>query len=325
MEGKKVRWGIIGLGNIAHQFARDLALVPEADLVAVGSRSMEKALNFSEKFKAKRACNSYDQLIKDSEVDIVYIATPHDSHSELTIQCLNGGKHVLCEKPVALTYEETIKMIEASKANQKFFMEAFWTRFNPSIQEISQKLNHKEIGDVRYINADFAFNVGEATGRMIDIGLGGGSLMDMGVYPIFLSYLILGIPEKILASANFYESGADQQTSIIFQYKNAQAILHSSFVSSSNMQAIISGEQGRIQINSIWHETQSYSVIKNNHKVDYHFPTKGKGFTYEIEECHQCILNNEIQSSIWSHQDSLSLIQIVDNVRKETGLEFPKK
>ena len=319
-----IKWGIIGLGNIANQFAKDLALVPEAELVAVGSRNMEKAADFAQKYEAKRAYNNYDQLIQDSEVDIVYIATPHDSHADLTIKSLNAGKHVLCEKPVALNKEETEQMIAAAKKNQRFFMEAFWTRFNPSIRELYKKVTQKEIGEIRYINADFAFNIGEATGRMINPALGGGSLMDMGVYPLFLSYLILGIPNKILATANFYESGADQQTSIILQYDKAQCILHSSFVSPSNMQAIVSGEEGRIQINSIWHETQSYALIKNNHRVDYHFPTIGKGFTYEIEECHACIHDQKIQSDLWSHQDSLNLISIVDEVRQQTGLVFAK-
>ncbi|WP_027392830.1 Gfo/Idh/MocA family protein [Aquimarina latercula] len=322
-ELKKIKWGIIGLGNIANQFVKDLSLVSNAELEAVGSRNMEKAVEFSQKHNAKRAYNNYDQVINDSEVDIIYIATPHDSHADLTIKSINAGKHVLCEKPVALNKDQTLRMIEASRANNKFFMEAFWTRFNPSIREVLSKVRNGEIGEVKYINADFAFNIGVAEGRMINPNMGGGSLMDMGVYPLFLCYLILGIPRKVLASANFYESGADQQTSMLLQYDKAQAILHSSFVSSSDMNALISGENGRIQINAIWHEAQSYSVIKNNHTIDYHLPTKGKGFSYEIEESHRCIWDNKIESDLWSHKDSLSLIQIVDEVRKHTGLEFP--
>lgn len=320
----KIKWGIIGLGNIAHQFAKDLALIPEAELAAVGSRNTEKALDFSQKYNAKRAYNSYDQVINDSDLDIIYIATPHNSHADLTIKSLNAGKHVLCEKPVALNKEQTLQMIEASRNNNRFFMEAFWTRFNPSIREMLEKIRNGELGAIKYINADFAFNVGIAEGRMIDTKLGGGSLMDMGVYPLFLSYLILGIPKKIVACANFYESGADRQTSMILHYDDAQAVLHSSFISPSDMSALISGEDGRIRINPIWHETQSYTIIKNNHEVDYHFPTIGKGFSYEIEECHQCIAEHKIESTLWSHEDSLNLISIADEVRKQTGLKFPR-
>ncbi|MBQ4818556.1 Gfo/Idh/MocA family oxidoreductase [Aquimarina sp. MMG016] len=324
-ELRKIHWGIIGLGNIAHQFAKDLALVSDSKLLAVGSRTLEKSQNFAKQYEASKAYGSYDELMADTDIDIIYIATPHDSHADLTIRCLEHGKHVLCEKPIALNYKEAIRMVEASRANNKFFMEACWTRFNPSVRQTLLKINNREIGEVKYINADFAFNVGTPQGRIIDIKTGGGSLLDMGVYPLFLAYVILGSPDKVLASANFYESGADKQTSMILQYQNAQAVLHSSFVSSSNMVATISGTEGRICLNSIWHETQSYSVIKNNHKVDYQFPTKGKGFTYEIEECHQCIRDQKTESEIWSHQNSLDLIKIVDEVRNQTGLKFPKE
>ncbi|MEW7292436.1 Gfo/Idh/MocA family protein [Aquimarina sp. 2304DJ70-9] len=322
---KKIKWGIIGLGNIAHQFAKDLALVSDAELTAVGSRTMDKAKSFANQYNVKNIYGSYDELIADPDLDIVYIATPHDSHASLTIKSLEQNKHVLCEKPIALHYNEAVQMIETSRTQHKFFMEAFWTRFNPSVQETLAKIKNKEIGEVKYINADFAFNVGTPQGRMIDINTGGGSLLDMGVYPLFLAYVVLGIPDKILASANFYESGADKQTSMILQYDNAQAVLHSSFVSPSDMVATISGTEGRIRLNTVWHETQSYSLIKNNHVVDYQFPTKGKGFTYEIEECHLCIRNQRIESEIWSHQNSLDLIKIVDEVRNQTGLKFPSE
>jgi len=321
----KIKWGIIGLGNIAHQFAKDLALVTDAELVAVGSRTIDKTQKFAKQYAVKKSYGSYQQVIVDPDVDIIYIATPHDSHASLTIQCLQQGKHVLCEKPVALNYNEALHMVETSRAHNKFFMEAFWTRFNPSVKEALLKINNGEIGEVKYINADFAFNVGIPQGRMIDIKTGGGSLLDMGVYPLFLAYVVLGNPNKVLASANFYESGADKQTSMILQYKDSQAVLHSSFVSSSNMVATISGTEGRICLNAIWHETQSYAVIKNNHKVEYPFPTKGKGFIYEIVECHQCIRSQKIESEIWSHQNSLDLIKIVDQVRIQTGLKFPKE
>ncbi len=324
-EYRKIRWGIIGLGNIAHQFAKDLKMIPDAELTAVGSRTIDKAQSFAQHYTAKKAYGSYDELIADPDIDIVYIATPHDSHASLTIKSLEHNKHVLCEKPVALNYSEALQMIETSRAQHKFFMEAFWTRFNPSVQEALLKIKNGEIGEVKYINADFAFNVGTPQERMIDIKTGGGSLLDMGVYPLFLAYVVLGTPDSVLASANFYESGADKQTSMILQYEDSQAILHSSFVSPSDMIATISGTEGRIRLNAIWHETQSYAVIKNNHKVTYQFPTKGKGFTYEIEECHRCIWSQKIQSDIWSHQNSLDLIKIVDEVRKQTGLKFPSE
>ena len=323
-KSKNIHWGIVGLGNIAHQFCHDLQLVEHATIHAVASRSLDKAQKFGSKFNAVKMFGSYQELFEDAEVDIVYIATPHDSHMELSISAMEAGKHVLCEKPIAMNYEQAKKMVEISKKHQRFFMEAFWSRFNPSIVKTYEKIQEGVIGEIKYINADFAFYVGQPQQRMKDINLGGGSLLDMGVYPLFLSYLILGMPEQVVALANFYETGADKQTSIILQYNNAQAVLHSSFVSSSNMMATISGTHGRIHINPVWHEGQSYSLVQNNHQVDFHHPTKGKGFTYEIEECHSCIWQEQIESSQWSHQDSLNLIQIVDQVRKQTGLIYPQ-
>lgn len=323
---RKIKWGIIGLGTIAHQFANDLMLIEDAELAAVASRNLEKSQEFAKEYDCPKAYSSYDAIINDPEIDILYIATPHSSHASLTIKALQNNKHVLCEKPIALNYNDALLMIQASKANNKFFMEAFWTRFNPSFREAFSKIKKGEIGEVKYINADFAFcaNLQGGTGnRNIDINLGGGSLLDIGVYPLFLCYVVLGIPTEILAKANFHQTGADLQTSMILQYENAQAILHSSFVSTSNIKATINGTKGRINLNTLWHEAQSYTLNVGDQEEEILLPTKGKGFTYEIEECHQCINENSIESALWSHQNSLDLIKIVDQVRNQIGLEYP--
>lgn len=323
---QKIRWGIIGLGNIAHQFANDLMLVEGAELAAVASRSLEKSQEFAKKYDCPKAYSSYETIINDPEIDILYIATPHNSHASLTIKGLQNNKHVLCEKPIALNYADALQMINASKANNKFFMEAFWTRFNPSFREAFSRIKKGEIGEVKYINADFAFYADNLEGignRKTAMNLGGGALLDIGVYPLFLSYLVLGIPTEILAKSNFHQTGADLQTSMILQYENAQAILHSSFVSTSNIKATINGTKGRINLNTLWHEAQSYTLNVENQEEEILLPTKGKGFTYEIEECHLCIRENRMESHLWSHQNSLDLIKIVDEVRNQIGLEYP--
>lgn len=326
MNKRKIRWGIIGLGNIAHKFANDLLLIFDAELVAVASRNIEKAKEFAFKFNVNHVYDSYDAIMNDSEIDILYIATPHYSHATLSIKALQNNKHVLCEKPIALNYIDALKMVTASKENNRFFMEAFWTRFNPSFRAAFLKIKNGEIGNIKYINADFAFraeNLDVLGNRKTDINLGGGSLLDIGVYPLFLCYMLLGIPYEIVAKSNFHKTGADLQTSMILQYDNAQAVLHSSFVSDSNMIASIHGTKGTINLNSLWHEAQSYSLITNNSKEEFILPTKGKGFTYEIEECHRCIQEGKIESPLWSHQNSLDLIKIVDDVKNKIGLEYP--
>lgn len=325
-EKEKIKWGIIGLGNIAHQFAKDLLLIEDVELAAVASRDLDKSQEFAKNYNCNKAYDSYDDILNDVDVDIIYIATPHSSHASLTIKALQNNKHVLCEKPIALNYDDALQMIQASKANNKFFMEAFWTRFNPSFREAFSKIKNGKIGEIKYINADFAFLADTLEGignRKTDMKLGGGALLDVGVYPLFLCYVLLGFPDEILAKSNFHKTGADLQTSMILQYENAQAILHSSFVSTSNIKATINGAKGRINLNSPWHEAQSYTLTIDEYEEEILLPTKGKGFTYEIEECHLCIKESRIESKLWSHQNSLDLIKIVDQVRNQIGLEYP--
>lgn len=319
---KKIKWGIAGLGNIAHSFSHDLINVEGAELAAVASKSLENAKCFANKFGVKKFYGSYSELFADKEIDIIYVSATNDLHASLTVEALNHGKHVLCEKPVALNLDQAKEMVRASQKNQKFFMEALWTRFNPTLIEVLHHIKRNTIGDVRYINADFAFLAENPKIRLTQKEMGGGALLDIGVYPLFLSYLIFGKPEKILATSIFYESGVDEQTSMILQYKNAQSVLHSGFATTSNMVATLNGTKGRININSLWHEAQSFTVIKNNQTLDYHFPTIGKGFTYEILECHKSIQSGKVESELWSHQNSLDLIEIVDRVKSKIGLKF---
>jgi predicted dehydrogenase len=324
MADRKIKWGIVGLGNIASQFASDLLLIDDAELTAVASRDISKAELFAEKFGALRMYNSYDLLFEDSEVEIIYIATPHNSHAALCIKALENGKHVICEKPMSLSYNDAERMIEASKKNDRFFMEAFWTRFIPSIQEILQKVNNGIIGDVNYIKADFAFHGSETENkRLFDKELGGGALFDIGVYPLFLSYILLGNPKEIIAKAIKHKKDIDLQTSMLLQYESAQSVLHASIVSESDMKASISGSKGRIELNSPWFVADGYSLFINDEKeAAFTLPTLGKGYSHEIIECHNCIRNNQIESKLWSHQNSLDLSRIVEEIKKEIKLPF---
>ena len=322
-----IRWGIIGLGNIAHQFVQDLLLVDDAIVQAVAARNANKAKEFAKTYgKEITAYGSYQEVFNDPDVDIVYIATPHSSHAALSIQALDSGKAVLCEKPVALNHAQAKAMVEASRRNKRFFMEAFWTRFNPSFQALLARVQAGEIGDIRYIQADFSFRVDVTEAdRMLNPKLGGGSLLEMGVYPVFLAYIMLGKPDRIQASAIKHACGADLQTAMIFDYAEAQALLYSSYTSQSNMIATVSGTKGRLLLNPTWHETHSFSYFKNYDATEIKLrkPPTGKGFYHEILECHACLKQQRIESTLWSHTHCLELIQIVDDVRSHIGLRFP--
>ncbi|KQO32691.1 oxidoreductase [Flavobacterium sp. Leaf82] len=320
---KSIKWGIIGLGNIANQFAADLMLLDDANLFAVASRDNDKAIAFAKKYNCSKSYDSYEALFKDDQVDIIYIATPHDSHAELSIKALENGKHVLCEKPLALSYKDAVRMVEASKKNNKFFMEAFWTRFIPSVKEIIEKVDQGIIGDLKYVKADFAFYADEKQGgRLFDKNLGGGALYDIGVYPLFLSYILLGFPKEIFAKSIYHKNGIDLQTSMILQYENAQAILLASIVSESDMKATISGTQGHIELNSPWYIANGYSLSKKDKEETFSLSNLGIGYTHEAIECHNCIRNNQIESKLWSHQNSLDLSKITEEVKTQIGLEF---
>ena len=201
-------------------------------------------------------------------------------------------------------------------------MEAFWTRFIPSIRELLSKVKNDEIGEIKYIKADFAYYNGELGIRLTDKKLGGGALYDIGVYPLFLSYIILGIPNEIVAKSTYHTTGVDLQTTMILQYESAQSVLHAGLVSASDMKATISGTKGRIDIDSPWFMTEGYSKIENEEEEKFHIPNIGKGYAHEAIECHQCIRQNQIESKLWSHQNSLDLSLITEKVRKQIGVEF---
>lgn len=322
---EKIRWGIVGLGNIAQKFADDLKLVPDGVLTAVASRDIEKAKRFGKLNNAKYAFGSYQELFSCSEVDVVYIATPHTSHAELSIMAMNEGRNVLCEKPMGINGGEVERMIASARKNKAFLMEALWSRFNPSIRKVKDLVDEGIIGEVGYLNADFAFYAldRDENGRLLNPALAGGSLLDIGIYPIFLAYLILGYPEKILASSKIYKTGVDIQTSMIFEYSNAQAILYSGLTSNSEMKAEISGSEGTVYLAPRWHEAQEYSVEKNNKVEKVQLPTRGKGYEYEIEEVHQCLRKGKSESDSWSLKHTSDLIRIMDDIRKQTGVVFP--
>ena len=326
-QSKIIKWGIIGCGNIANKFASDLALIEDAELFAVASRSEKRAKEFQQKHHANKSYSNYEELLADEDINIVYIATPHISHAKWSIKAMEQGKHVLCEKPLALNKKETTDILETSKRTNQFFMEALWTRFNPSFVAIKKLIDEGVIGDVKYINADFSFKADKPLdGRVLNLELGGGAILDIGIYPAFLTYSLLGIPEEILAKSIFHEvTKCDMQTSMIFQYSNAQAVLYSSFASKSAMTAKISGTEGQIHIPDPWHVPQGFTLIKNDQEKYFDLPTTGIGFSHEIIECHQCIRENSIESKIWSHQNSMDLISILDSVREQIGLKYPQE
>jgi len=321
-----LRWGIVGLGKIANSFARDISLLEDNVIKGVASRTMTKALDFNQNFNLKATTyGNYTDLFKDTNIDIVYIATPHHAHKSLSIEAMQHGKHVLCEKPMAVNAADTREMIKAANDNNVFLMEALWSRFNPAIKEVSKLISAGAIGDIKSISADFSHQMSNNNidSRLYNMNLAGGSLLDIGIYPVFLSYLLLGLPDEILATALFHKTGADVQTSAILKYEDAVSMVFSNFESHSDMVAKIYGTEGKIFVNKRWHEADSFTIEKDRHKELIEVPKIGKGYAHEILECQNQISGGYIESDIWSHDDSLNLISILDQIRAEIGLVYP--
>lgn len=320
-----IKWGIVGAGNIAHSFSKDLALVNGGKLVSVASRNLEKAQAFADEYGALNAYGSYEELFNSKTVDVIYLATPHTSHANLSIAAMKAGNAVLCEKPMGVNKGEVEKMVAVAKENNVFLMEALWTRFNPTIKKVKELVDNGTIGDIGYLQADFAFYAldRDENGRLLNPDLAGGSLLDIGIYPIFLAYLMLGKPKDIKASANFYKTGVEVQCSMIFNYDNAQAILYSGLNSNSEKKAEIAGSEGSIFIHPRWHETTGYTIEKDGESTSNEVGKRDKGYVHEIEEVQDCLASGKKQSDLWSHQNSLDLIEIMDSVRKLTGIVFP--
>ncbi|MBN2638425.1 MAG: Gfo/Idh/MocA family oxidoreductase [Bacteroidales bacterium] len=324
---RKIKWGIIGLGKIAHKFAEDLMLSGDSVLYGVASRERDKAKNFSDKFNPIRYYDSYEALAKDSEIDIVYIATPHALHFENTMMCLKNNKAVLCEKPMGLSSQEVNRMIEEAKSRKLFLMEGLWTRFIPATEKLIELLNQKIIGDILFIRADFGFK-GDLNfkSRIYDKKLGGGSLLDIGIYPIYLSLLILGLPVDIKAIASMTETNVDANCSMLFTYdKGVKASLESTIEAKTPTEAYIYGSEGILKLHSPFHHSEQITLSRNgeNELLDLNY--KGNGYIYEIEEANTCLLNQETESSKLSFSTSLDLISLLDRVKDEIGLKYESK
>ena len=323
MKNKNIRWGIIGLGNIANKFATDLAKVKNTELVAVASRSEEKAVTFAKEFNSKKAYSSYDELANDTEVDAIYIATPHSFHKEHAILCLKNKKAVLCEKPFAMNLQEVEEMIAVAKENNVLLMEALWTYFLPHYRHLLDLINSNKYGEILKLEADFGFHMPfNLESRLFDKNVGGGSLLDIGIYPIFASLSSLGLPKKIDANATFFENGVDASCDMIFQYNNANAYLKSTILEKTKTEAIFTFKEAVITVNTQFHAPSTISIFENGKEEVLDFNYKTIGYNFEIEHFNELIRNNKKESNIMTFEFSKSLIKTLDVVRGVIGLEY---
>lgn len=325
-----IRWGILACGRIAKKFAADLRLVEDATLAATASRDLEKAKAFAMEYPAKRVYGSYEELVADPEVDAIYIASPHSHHHEHTMLCLQHGKAVLCEKAFAINSKQALEMIACARANNVFLMEAFWTRFLPHYLKLRELIAEEKLGTVKGVIANFGFRPPEnPVARLFTPSLGGGTLLDIGVYNIFIAQSILGVPDRIKASMAKSVTGVDEQCAIIFEYNNgSMASLFSSFCAHLETDADIFGTAGRVRLTSRFNEPIP-SLLFYPGFADSKTPIPvwkeegGWGYQHEIRHVHDCLEKGLLESPVHGLDDTLSLVQTMDRVRREMGLVYP--
>jgi len=322
---EKIRWGILGPGNIARKFAAGLVDEPGSQLVAVGSRSKERAETFAEEFGTPNRHDSYEALAADPEVDAIYIATPHSSHMEHTLLCLEAGKAVLCEKPFAINAEQSRRMIDAARAKGVFLMEAMWTRFLPLVKEVRRRVANGDIGELRMLSADFGFRCGpNPEGRLMNPGLGGGGLLDVGIYPITLAYLLLGKPREISSKAHIGATGVDEQAAILLKWSAGElALLHTAVRTMTPMEAFLLGTEGRIHMLRPWWRGTKYGLAAGDEEQVFEAPFEGNGYQYEAAEVANCLREGKTESEAVPLDETLEIMEILDTCRAQWGLKYP--
>ncbi len=325
---KPIRWGILGPGKIAKKFALGLQFVPEASLVAVASRSADKAAAFAAEFNIPRAYGSYEALAADPEVDVVYVATPNSMHYENSMLCLKSKKAVLCEKRFTLNARQAQELVDCARQENVFLMEAIWARFLPPMGQVREWLAQKAIGEPRIVMADFGFRPDwNPEGRVLNPQLGGGALLDVGVYPLALASMVFGsVPLKVTGQCHLGSTGVDEQLAMVLSYQGgALAVLTCAVRTRTLHEARIFGTEGSIYMPGFWH-TSEVTLMKTDHEAETAAPVRvGNGYNYEAAEVCRCLRAGLKESPVIPLSETLAMMRIMDELRQQWGLVYPQE
>lgn len=324
---KIIRWGILGAGKIANKFASDLRLVDAAELKAIASQDKTKGEQFAKTHNIPIVYNWYESLATSDEVDVVYIATPHGFHHRHAMLLLAHGKAVLCEKAFALNAKQVREMVELARRKQVFLMEAFWTKFIPQFETVKAMIDRGDIGEIKFIQADFGFKAPSPLAqRLFDPELGGGSLLDIGIYPVFFALALLGKPVEVSAIMTPYASSVDEQIVVSMKFSTgALAVLSSTFAADTPTEALIAGTEGRIHMRNRFHNPVGHiELVKGKDQMHPVNTIREEGFGYQFEARHvcDCLRKGLTQSPVMSLADSLLLIETLDKIRRAAGIKY---
>jgi len=321
-----VRWGILGTGGIARAFALGLKHAPGAVLAAVGSRTMESAQTFARELGIETAHGSYQELADAPDVDIIYIGTPHPMHAENALLALGGGKAVLCEKPFTMNRREAGEVVALARAKGLFLMEAMWTRFMPALAEVKRIMASGEIGAVTQVHADFGYSATlDPEHRVNKLALGGGALLDLGIYPLSIACALLGRVESVRAQAVFTDTGVDASTAFTMKHAGGTlSICSCSMRARSSSELVVSGTRGSIRMHRMFHLAERITVeLLDGSSRTIPTPYLGNGYTHEAVEAGRCLREGLLEHPWMTLDDSLNLMALLDEIRVQIGLRYP--
>lgn len=320
-----LRWGILGAGGIAHKFADAVNSHTQGSVVAAASASsLDKAKAFVAETGSGTAYGSYEELVADPNVEAVYVATTHNNHHEPALLAIEAGKHVLVEKSFTQNAQQAQLVVDAARAKGVFLMEAMWTRHLPHVYALREAVERGDIGEVVSIQADHGQSLMHVE-RMYRPELAGGSLLDLGVYPIAFAHDILGVPERITAVGQLTDTGVDSQVGMVFDYGKAQATLHTTMRSVTAIRAVIAGTEGRIEVDSMFYTPTTMRVIRldgTSWEFDGRVPN---GFQYQAAEVARRVAAGEKESPVHTLDETLEVMRIMDEVRAQIGLVYPNE
>ena len=322
-----IRWGILGTGRIANAFAEGLSVLSAAELKAVGSRNRKTAIAFAEKWRIANRHASYESLASDQEIDAVYIATPHTEHASNTVMCLEAGKAVLCEKPMAVNAKQIRHMVDVARTNKTLLMEGMWSRFPPGMAKVRELVANGTLGRLRSLQADFGFKAKnrDPKGRLLNLELAGGSLLDIGIYPISLSSMLFGKPKEIVTTWHKGETGVDEQAAYIFRHaEGALSIMHSSLEAQTSQETVLAGSEAKLKISRQCWRPQELILTRNDESEEYFsLPFSGNGFNYEAAAFMELLRNGQLESDVMPLDESISIMETLDEIRAQWGLRYP--
>lgn len=294
----KVRWGIISAGRISHTFAKDMSYANNAEIKAVAARNGGSAQKFAEQYNIESAYEGYDAIFNDADIDAVYISTPHSLHFEQTQQALNAGKHVLCEKPFTVSPEQCIELTQLAKDKGLFLMEAMWTYFLPAIKQAQDWVEQGKIGELKHIKADFGYPLEyDPNKREWDVTLGGGCLLEMGIYPVAFNWLFTQrAPLSLHVTGERASNGADKDVTIVYDYGKVKSVIGSSYQCRLRNWAYLIGTEGYIAIPDFFRASNAQLYVLDNLIDEFEDHRLGSGFEYQIEAASKAILNGELET-----------------------------